>query len=87
MSEKPEALRLAEELNVASLKIRGCLEALSADALLRQHAEIERLRGLLLDIRKDEQTSHWHRDIDAAVDASKEPATEPAIRARGEVPR
>jgi hypothetical protein len=45
MSEKPEALRLAEELDVASLGIRGCLEALSADALLRQHAEIERLKA------------------------------------------
>ena len=45
MSEKPEALRLAQELNVASLGIRGYLEALSADALLRQHAEIERLKA------------------------------------------
>ena len=45
MSEIPEALRLAQELDVASLGIRGCLEALSADALLRQHAEIERLKA------------------------------------------
>ena len=38
MSEKPAALRLADELDVASLGIRGCLEALSAAALRLQHA-------------------------------------------------
>lgn len=31
----------------------------------RLKAENERLRELLLDIRKDAATSHWHSDIDA----------------------
>ena len=44
------------------------------DNLLWYKADNERLRGLLLDIRKDGQTSHWHRDIDAAMDASTAPA-------------
>jgi hypothetical protein len=43
MNEKPEALRLANELDVASLGIRGCLEALSAAELRRLHADNERL--------------------------------------------
>ena len=29
--------------------------------------ENERLREMLLDIRKDALTSHWHRDIDDAL--------------------
>ncbi len=45
MSKKPEALRLADELDVASLGIRACLESLSASALRRQHAKIERLKA------------------------------------------
>lgn len=32
-------------------------------------AEVERLRGLLIDIRNDIQCAHWHRDIDAALAA------------------
>ena len=47
MSEKPLALRLADDLDVASLKIRHCLEALSADELRRLHADNERLRDEL----------------------------------------
>ena len=47
MSEKPEALRLADELDVASLGIRGCLESLSAAELRRLHADNERLREAL----------------------------------------
>ena len=47
MSEKPEALRLAQELDVASLGIKGCLESLSAAEHRRQHAENERLREAL----------------------------------------
>ena len=84
MSEKAEALmKWAKDAGSSPEDLVRFATLTIAD----RDAEIERLRGLLLDIRKDEQTSHWHRDIDAAVDASKEPATEPAIRARGEVPR
>lgn len=43
MSDKPEALRLADELYVASLGIKHCLEALSATELRRLHADNERL--------------------------------------------
>ena len=80
------------------------LRDLRRDAERLKAERDEQLRGLLLDIRKDSQSSHWHRDIvasmdaltalvssamddwtapaAAAVDASKQPATEPAIRAR-----
>ncbi len=58
MSEKPEALRLAEELDAASLGIRACLESLSAAELRRQHADNERLRGLLREIA-DETYDSW----------------------------
>lgn len=63
MNEKPEALRLAEWIE--SDPIPG--DNKIASTLRRQHAEIEQLRELLLDIRKDAAASHWHRDIDAAL--------------------
>jgi hypothetical protein len=68
MSEKPEALRLAQELDVASLGIRGCLEALSADAMLRQHAEIERLKADNEALRRDAERYRWLRGEDSRID-------------------
>jgi hypothetical protein len=121
MSEKPEALRLAQELyafhaakkempsvggqmlGLQRYRIVASREAFSqildaANKLLRQHTENERLRGLLLRIRAWDHLdgaadgSFWKREIDAAMGASTapsaaamEPATEPAIRKRGEV--
>ena len=83
MNEKPEALRLAQELNVASLGIRGCLEAVSADAMLRQHAEIERLKAENEVLRLNDARYRWMKRAvnrippgwglvgwDAAIDAA-----------------
>lgn len=109
MSEKPEALRLAENLEnpwwgmtaspsglpevsliaVGALRVdaarmirdqRDKIERLTADnerlnavAFQAQNAAIDlaqrykRLKGLLLDIRNDAQASHWHRDINEAL--------------------
>jgi predicted NBD/HSP70 family sugar kinase len=87
MSEKPEALRLAEELKVASLGIRGCLEALSADAMLRQHAEIERLKAERDEAVRAEREA-CAKVIEAQdVDPAFKHRLAAAIRARGEVPR
>ena len=36
-------------------------------ALVYYASEIERLQRLLRDIRADEQTAHWHEDIDATL--------------------
>ena len=66
MSEIPEALRLAQELDVASLGIKGCLEALSADAMLRQHAEIERLTADNEALRRDAEK--WRSFAAAATE-------------------
>ena len=94
MSEIPEALRLAQELDVASLGIRGCLEALSADAMLRQHAEIERLKAERDEAVRAEREAcaKQAENMDAAVLALLSVTRQPiaiaaAIRARGEVPR
>lgn len=52
---------------------RRDVERLTATAFQAQNAAIDlaqrykRLQGLLLDILNDAQTSHWHRDIDAAL--------------------
>lgn len=51
---KEEVLTLADTVLAEVLRRNVKLEA-----------ENERLRELLLDIRKDAATSHWHRDIDA----------------------
>jgi hypothetical protein len=82
MSEKPEALaerlaagRLAmvEQLTDEVDTLRRENERLHTVALQAQNAAIDlaqrykRLQGLLLDILNDAQTSHWHRDIDAAL--------------------
>ena len=45
------------------------IDALRRDAERLKAERDEQLRGLLLDIRKDSQSSHWHRDIDASMDA------------------
>ena len=98
MSEKPEALEVADS-------VEFCPQPYSyaAARLLReQHAEIERLRGLLREAREylpehhpiaeslfpriDQALQEVPIDLNAewglAVDASKEPATQPAIRAQ-----
>ena len=95
MSEKPEALRLADECDwsakfkaakelrrlhaeneVLTAKIKAREDEIlthseavyEATKLLSEEREKnERLGELLLDIRKDAATSHWHRDIDAAL--------------------
>jgi hypothetical protein len=59
MSEKPEALRLAEELDAASLGIRACLESLSAAELRRQHADNERLKAENEALRRDAERYRW----------------------------
>ena len=64
MSEKPEALRLADRM-AEGTGLDTQWDA--AKELRRLHAENERLREFLLDIRKDAAASHWHRDIDAAL--------------------
>ena len=69
--------------------LRELLRAQHADllGLLReQHAEIERLREALREIA-DETYDSWTNGAKAqriAKSALKEPATEPAIRARGQ---
>lgn len=66
--------RLRDELRQSSIDhTRAEVERLTATAFQAQNAAIDlaqrykRLKGLLLDIRNDAQTSHWHRDIDAAL--------------------
>ena len=51
MSEKPEALRLADALRDGLYLLSSERDATEA-VLRRQHAEIERLRGLLTDASK-----------------------------------
>ena len=50
MNEKPEALRLADNL-YAEYRGFSCIEIDAAAELRRQHAEIERLRELLTEAR------------------------------------
>jgi hypothetical protein len=95
MSEIPEALRLAQELDVASLGIKGCLEALSADAMLRQHAEIERLKAERDEAVRAEREACAKvcDDLEAGLRVTAgdrwyfAKAAAAAIRARGEVLR
>ena len=113
MSEKPEALRLADLLKTHFWEGKCGRDEWDAAAkeLRRQHADNERLRQKLrsiaeIDFRNvdsiwarlllrevvDKAKAALRRDAStapaaAAVDALKEPATEPAIRDRGEVPR
>jgi hypothetical protein len=95
MNEKPEALRLAQELDVASLGIKGCLEALSADAMFRQHAEIERLKAERDEAVRAEREACAKvcDDLEAGLRVTAgdrwyfAKAAAAAIRARGEVPR
>ena len=51
MSEKPEALRLANALRDGTYLLSAERDATEA-VLRRQHAEIERLRGLLTEAQK-----------------------------------
>ena len=124
MNEKPEALRLAEEL---TMNCHVGTQKNAATELRRQHDEIERLKAdakmmqWLIDndtawswnpspysegliggfaafstgyfgfdlktaVRKAMQNSviDLNAEMGLAVDALKEPATEPAIRARGQ---
>jgi hypothetical protein len=52
MNEKPEALRLADDLKAFAQFGGGQMDIKSANELCRQHAEIERLRGLLAEAQK-----------------------------------
>jgi hypothetical protein len=57
MNEKPVALRLADNL-YAEYRGFSCVETEAAAELRRQHAEIERLRGLLQEAREYLPTHH-----------------------------
>ena len=63
-----EVERLRAELVEANATRERCNER--AFAL---EAEIERLRSLLADIRKDKQTLHWHESINAELELEQEP--------------
>jgi hypothetical protein len=79
MNEKPEALRLADLLKAHFWEGKCGRDEWDAAArlLLSQHAENERLRGLLLRIRAWDHLdgaadgSFWKREIDAAMQEDK----------------
>lgn len=66
MTDQREALRLAALLDATHFSEHTHP---AANELRRLHAENKALRTLLADIRKDEQTLHWHKSIDAEIDA------------------
>ena len=82
MSKKPEALRLSENLlnpwwgltatpaglPVVDPTMVTALRVSAAQMLRVLHADNDRLKGLLRDIRNDAQTSHWHETIDAELE-------------------
>jgi hypothetical protein len=95
MTNQPDALRVADALEVDKWHVAGVTLQTAADLLREQHAEIERLRAEVLAEREacarivepsadHRRNPEWYIGGEEAVELLIELAA--AIRARGEKP-